>query len=47
VGDEGLQYAQSVTFRKGNSLVRIVAYQSNAETAQALLDLAHGVERNL
>lgn len=47
VGDQGLQYAQSVIFRKGAHLVRIVAYQSNAETPQALAALAHGVEANL
>jgi hypothetical protein len=47
IGDEGLQYAQSVTFRKGAHLVRIVAYQSNADTMQSLAALAHGVEANL
>jgi hypothetical protein len=47
VGDEGLQYAQSVTFRKGSYLVRIVAYESSASTPQALLALARGVEVNL
>lgn len=47
LGDEGLQYSQSVSFRKGPYLVRIVAYQSSAATSQALLVLAHGVEANL
>ena len=47
VGDEALQYAQSVTFRKGVHLVRIVAYQANADTSQALVALAHGVEGSL
>jgi hypothetical protein len=47
VGDAGLQYAQSVNFRKGRYLVRIVAYESSAATPQALLALAHGVEANL
>jgi hypothetical protein len=47
LGDEGLQYAQSVSFRKGRYLVRIVAYQSSASTPQALMALAHGVEANL
>ncbi len=47
LGDEGLQYAQSVSFRKGRTLVRIVAYESSASTPQALLALAHGVEANL
>ena len=47
VGDEALQYAQSVTFRKGVYLVRIVAYQSSDKAAEALAALAHGVETNL
>jgi hypothetical protein len=47
LGDEGLQYAQSVSFRKGRYLVRIVAYQSSASAPQALMALAHGVEANL
>lgn len=47
IGDEALQYAQSVTFRKGPYLVRIIAYQSPAEGSQALVDLARGVEANL
>jgi len=47
LGDEGLQYAQSVSFRKGRYLVSIVAYQSSASTPQALMALAHGVEANL
>jgi hypothetical protein len=47
LGDEGLQYSQSVSFRKGPYLVRIVAYQSSAATPQALVALAHGVEANL
>jgi hypothetical protein len=47
MGDECVQYAQSIAFRKGNSLVRIVAYQSTPDTPQALLALAHGVEAKL
>jgi hypothetical protein len=47
VGDECVQYAQSIAFRKGNSLVRIVAYQSTPDTPQNLLALAHGVEAKL
>jgi hypothetical protein len=47
LGDEGLEYAQSVSFRKGRYLVRIVAYQSSPSTSQALMALAHGVEANL
>ncbi|MFZ0396107.1 MAG: DUF6599 family protein [Terracidiphilus sp.] len=47
VGDAGYAYAQSIVFRKGHSLVRIVAYQSTPQTPQALLALAHGVEAGL
>lgn len=47
LGDECVQYAQSISFRKGKSLVRIVAYESTPETPQALLALAHGVEARL
>lgn len=47
IGDEGIAYAQSVIFRKGTHLVRIVAYDSTPDTAQALLALAHGVEAKL
>jgi hypothetical protein len=47
LGDAGLAYAQSVAFRKGPYLVRIVAYQATPETQQALLALAHGVEGKL
>jgi hypothetical protein len=47
VGDAGLAYAQSVAFRKGAYLVRIVAYDSTPGTEQALLGLAHGIEARL
>ncbi len=47
LGDEGLAYAQSVIFRKGPYLVRIVAYESTPGAQQALLALAHGVEAKL
>jgi hypothetical protein len=47
LGDGGFAYAQSIAFRKGHSLVRIVAYQSTAQTPQALLALARGVEAKL
>jgi hypothetical protein len=47
LGDAGIAYAQSVTFRKGPFLVRIVAFESTPNTAQALLALAHGVETKL
>jgi hypothetical protein len=47
LGDEAVQYAQSVIFRKGVYLVRIVAYESTPDSPQALLALAHGVEAKL
>jgi len=47
VGDAGLAYAQSVAFRKGPYLVRIVAYDSTPGTEHALLGLAHGIEARL
>jgi hypothetical protein len=47
MGDECVQYAQSVSFRKGNTLVRIVAYESTPDTPQALLALAQAVESRL
>jgi hypothetical protein len=47
LGDAGIQYAQSITFRKGRYLVRIVAYESTPGAPQALLALAHGVEAKL
>ncbi len=47
LGDECVQYAQSISFRKGKTLVRIVAYESTPDTPQALLALAHGVESRL
>ena len=47
LGDAGIAYAQSITFRKGPNLVHIVAYESTPDTPQALLALAHGVEAKL
>jgi hypothetical protein len=47
LGDEGVAYAQSIIFRKGTALVRIVAYESTPDTPQALLALARGVEAKL
>lgn len=47
LGDAGVAYAQSISFRKGRSLVRIVAYESTSNTPQALLALARGVEAKL
>jgi hypothetical protein len=47
LGDSGMAYAQSVVFRKGPYLVRIVAYESTPETQEALLALARGIEAKL
>ena len=47
LGDAGIAYAQSILFRKGTVLVRIVAYESTPDAQQALLALAHGVEAKL
>jgi hypothetical protein len=47
LGEAAVAYDQSVTFRKGPYLVRIVAYESTPDSAQALLALAHGVEAKL
>ena len=47
LGDAAVAYEQSVTFRKGQYLVRIVAYQTAPGGSQALLSLAHGVEAKL
>jgi hypothetical protein len=47
LGDAGVQYAQSVIFRKGSYLVRIVAYESTPDAPQALMALAHGMEAKL
>jgi hypothetical protein len=47
LGDAGVAYGQSVIFRKGPYLVRIVAYESTPDAPQALLALAHGVEARL
>ncbi len=47
MGDQGVAYNQSVTFRKGPYLVHIVGYESTPDAPQALLALAHGVEAKL
>jgi hypothetical protein len=47
LGDEGVQFAQSVTFRRGDSLVRIVSFETAPGSSEALMALAHGVEAKL
>jgi len=47
LGDSARSYGQSLIFRKDSYLVRIVAYQDLAETAEALLELGRGVEKRM
>lgn len=47
LGDEARVFGQSVVFRQGNVLVRIVAYESGPGTAEALVALGHGVQGRL
>jgi len=47
LGDAGLAYSQSIIFRRGPNLVRIVAYESTPETPDALMALARGIEAKL
>ncbi len=47
LGDACVAYQQSVTFRKGPYLVRIVAYEARPDGPQALLALARGIEAKL
>lgn len=47
LGDEAITYPQSVTFRKGPYLVRIVAYELTPATEPALLALGRGIEAKL
>lgn len=47
VGDAARLYAQSLVFRRGPYLVRIVAYQTSAQLQQAMLDLGQGIEKKL
>jgi hypothetical protein len=47
LGDGARLYSQSLIFCKGLYLVRIVAYQESAETAQALFQLGQAIEKRL
>ena len=47
VGDVARLYKQSLLFRRGRYLVRIVAYQESAQLQQALVALGHGIEHHL
>ncbi len=47
LGDAAHLFSQSLVFRKGGFLVRIVAFEESAETSQALLQLGRGIELRL
>ena len=47
LGDGARLSSQSLVFRKGAYLVRIVAFEESAETQQALLQLGRGIELRL
>jgi hypothetical protein len=47
MGDDARLSSQSLVFRKGAYLVRIVAYEESAETQQAVLQLGRGIEPRL
>ncbi len=47
LGDDARLSSQSLVFRKGTFLVRIVAFEESTETQQAVLQLGHGIELRL
>lgn len=47
MGDEARLHSQSLVFRRGAYLVRIVAYEESVETPQAIVLLGRGIERRL
>jgi hypothetical protein len=47
VGDAARLYEQSLIFRDGRYLVRIVAYQAASQMQQALLDLGKAIQQKL
>jgi hypothetical protein len=47
LGDAAHLFSQSLIFRKGPYLVRLVAYQESPQTPQALLGLGHAIEKKL
>ena len=47
LGDSARLYSQSLVFRKGPNLVRIVAYESSAENSQAIEQLGRSIERRI
>jgi uncharacterized protein DUF6599 len=47
LGDAARLYGQSLVFRKGPELVRIVAYEGSAEVPQAMLDLGRNIAERI
>jgi hypothetical protein len=47
LGDAARLYGQSLVFRKGSELVRIVAYAESPETPQAMLNLGRNIAARL
>jgi hypothetical protein len=47
LGDAGRAFSQSVVFRKGPYLARVVAYQETPETQQSLIQLAQGIAKRV
>jgi hypothetical protein len=47
LGDAAHASSQSIVFREGPYLVRIVAYEETPEVQQGLMSLAQGIERKL
>jgi hypothetical protein len=47
LGDSARLYGQSLVFRKGPYLVRVVAYEESAEVQRALVELGRSIERRL
>jgi len=47
LGDAARLYAQSLVFRKGPYLVRIVSYEESAQAQPALLQLGRAIEKRL
>jgi len=47
LGDGARLYGQSLVFRKGAALVRIMAYEGSAELPQAMLQLGENINKRL
>jgi len=47
IGDAARVYGQTLTFRKGRFLVRLVAYQDSPELQEAIISLARAIEQRL